>query len=123
MAKLIQKKLGGSTLIEVTIASVIIVIVFALASTLIASLWRSGPSERKMIANSCLLKIANHYEIEKNHLEDQTLPEGLKLEKVEEEYEGHADILMVTLKLSETNSGDVINQLLFLYPKDENSQN
>lgn len=123
MAKLIYKKLDGSTLVEVTVASVIIVIVFALASTLIASLWRSGPSDRKLAAHSYLMKIADDYANEKERLDEQVLPEGLKLETIEESYPDHADLVTVTLKLHDENSGDVLEQLQFLYGTDESDKN
>lgn len=122
MAQLMHRKLKGSTLIEVTVASVIIVVVFLLVSTLIANLWNAGPTARKLSAHSFLQQKADHYMSREDTRDEQGLPEGLKFEQKEETYEGYADIKQVTLTLRETGSDRILDELMFLLKSDEQAK-
>ena len=124
MALLIRRKLKGSTLIEVTVASVIIVVVFLLASTLIADLWKAGPTNRKLEGHAFLEQKADHDVFGEEDTGDEAdLPEGLKLEQKEAIYEGYTDVIQVTLTLRETGSGKVLDELVFLSPSDDKIEN
>lgn len=122
MAQLMKRKLKGSTLIEVTVASVIIVVVFLLVSTLIANLWKAGPTARKLSAHSFLQQKADHYVSGEDNKNEESLPEGLKFEQKEEPYEGYADIKQVTLTLRETGSDRILDELMFLLKSDEQAK-
>jgi hypothetical protein len=119
MAQLIFRKLKGSTLVEVTVASVIIVVVFLLASTLIANLWKTGPSQRKLAGHAFLQQKATIFLKKDVEAAEVVLPDGLAFEQVEEPYEGYSDIKQITLKLRETGSGAILDELIFLMPSDE----
>ena len=123
MAQLIRRKLKGSTLIEVTVASVIIVVIFLLASALIANLWKAGPTDRKLSGHAFLQQKADHYITGEDLTGEHALLEGLKLEQKEENYEGYADVKQVTLTLREEGSDAALDELIFLFPSDGQIEN
>ncbi len=64
MAKLIHKKLKASTLIEVLIAMVIIMVVFAIAMQVFGNVLRTGVSYKKLQAQSQMQLLSE--EVKKN---------------------------------------------------------
>lgn len=115
MAKLIMKKLNGSTLVEVTVAAVILVVVFLLVSMLIADLWKSGPSERKLYAHTYLQKLAMRYKVDEPSNQYEAVLDGLKYDRKIEVYNDYPDLKVITLSLRDTTSDKVFDQIKFLY--------
>lgn len=123
MAQLVLKKLKGSTLVEVMVAAVIIVVIFLLASTLIAKLWQSGPSFRKLEGHGALIKVMKQYQ---NNAPLDTLgilPEGLEISEEKEMYNGNKDVQQVHLFLKEKDSGSTIDGVIFLVKDEEKTSN
>jgi Tfp pilus assembly protein PilV len=78
MAKLITKKVAGSTLIEVLIAMVIIMVIFAIGIRIFGNVMRSGVSFEKIKAQQQLQLLAK--EIQK---EGTIASEDLKIDHID----------------------------------------
>jgi type II secretory pathway pseudopilin PulG len=121
MGKLNGKKLEGSTLIEVLIAMVIIMVVFSIAMGLFSNVLSSGVSMRKVQINQQLeslrLQVIENGKIEQEHLViDSVDYELIKTEQASSETD--------LLEIKANDHGTPAGNIRFLLKKNnENKEN
>lgn len=121
MGKLIKKKLEGSTLIEVLIAMVIIMVVFSIAMGLFSNVLSGGVSMRKVQINqqmeSLRLQVAERGEIEEEHVLIDGIDYQLSTTK-----QANSDMNLLEIKASD-HGVPAGNIRMLLKMKDENKEN
>ncbi|WP_316833728.1 type II secretion system protein [Pedobacter nutrimenti] len=99
MAKLKLQKLKASTLLEVIVAMVIILIVFVMAAQIYANVVQSSPSAEQQYLRATA---ENYFQnsLEEKEQDSAVLPDSTKIEKKTEAYAGYTDVFLCTVTFS-----------------------
>ncbi|PRY48078.1 hypothetical protein B0I27_11612 [Arcticibacter pallidicorallinus] len=101
MAKIATAKVSGSTLIEVVIATVIILVVFTLAIGIFTKVTQSGYSVSRTLAHQQMESIIDQ-SIRNQDYEDEVLEaDSINYEKIVVLYSGYDDLLLLQVEASQ----------------------
>jgi len=108
MAEIKKGKLKASTLLEVIIAMVIILVIFSLAVGVYNNVLSASPSIKKQQAQAITEGMITRSINEENWNDEQTNQEGITLEKKVVPYASYPDLVVITI--TATTEGKVLNQ-------------
>lgn len=97
MAKLIRRQVKASTLIEVIVAMVIILVIFTLSLRIYNNVLISSPSVKKKQADALIAELIRQSVEEKNWKDEEITRDSLRFKKVVVDDEKYADLVTVTV--------------------------
>lgn len=118
MAALINRKVGAGSIIEVVVALVIIMTVFALSLMIYIKIMGSSYSNRKLWAGNKLKEVANQVKKEKVFKDDIITEEELIIEVTVKSYPQSSDLVLLELEAKDLN-GVKLNEYKEIVLKDE----
>nr|WP_068893381.1 prepilin-type N-terminal cleavage/methylation domain-containing protein [Pedobacter panaciterrae] len=101
MAKLIANKVKASTLLEVIVAMVIIMIVFVIATGIYTNVIKSSPSIKQQQARALASGIIQQSTLDRDWTESSVQVDSITLQKEVLPYEGYADLILIRVTAKE----------------------
>lgn len=101
MAELSSRKLKASTLLEVIVAMVIIMIVFVLATGIFSNVIRSSPSLKAQRIHSISDEIIQNCMISRNWQDEVIQVDSMVFQKKAKPYMGQSDLILLDLRVIE----------------------
>lgn len=101
MAKLISNKVNASTLLEVIVAMVIIMVVFVIATGIYTNVIKSSPSIKQQQARALAAGIIQQSKIDHDWTESQVQVDSITLQKEVLPYEGYVDLILIKVTAKE----------------------
>ncbi|MNT07779.1 hypothetical protein D3C72_1424960 [compost metagenome] len=119
MAALINKRIRAGSLVEVVVALVIIMTVFALSLMIYIKIMGASFSGRKLWANSKLKEVANQVKKEHRFKDDTINEDELIIDITVKPYPQSSDLILLELEAKDLN-GIRLNEYKEIVLKDEN---
>lgn len=101
MARLITSKVKASTLLEVIIAMVVIMIIFVIATGIYTNIIKSSPSIKQQQGRALALGIVQQSKLEQDWVEKSILVDSITLQKEVVPYLDYQDLLLITVTAKE----------------------
>lgn len=98
MARIITAKISGSTLIEVVIATVIILAVFTIAMGIFTKVTQSGYSVSRTSAHQQMQYIVEHAIRDRNYEDERLQTDSIDYDKTVVPYTGYEDLLVIQVE-------------------------
>lgn len=102
MAKLSIQKLKASTLLEVIVAMVIIMIVFVLSTGIFSNIIRSSPSLKAQRINAISTGIIENSVTNKNWQDEVIHVDSMAFQKTVKRYLDQQDLILLSLSITES---------------------
>lgn len=119
MAQLKPNQVKASTLLEVIIAMVIILIVFVIATGIYTNVIRSSPSVKAQQARALAMSMIRESIAERDWTDESTEKDSVRLSKTVIPYEGYTDLLLITVTATEHGKTVGQSKQIIKKPEDE----
>lgn len=117
MAQL-NRKLKASTLLEVIVAMVVILIVFVLATGIYANVMRSSPSIKQQRVKALMAEMIAKSMAEENWKDEEVVADSISFQKTVLPYQNYADLFL--LQVLAVENGKEIGKVQRIVKAEEN---
>lgn len=101
MAKLTSHKVKASTLLEVIVAMVVIMVVFVIATGIYTNIIKSSPSIKQQQGRALASGLIEQSKLEHDWTEKSLLVDSIALQKEVVPYQDYSDLLLITVTAKE----------------------
>jgi len=101
MVKLASNKVKASTLLEVIVAMVIIMIVFVVATSIYTNVIKSSPSIKQQQARALAIGVIQQSKLDNDWTESSVQVDSMILQKEVLPYEEYADLILIRVTAKE----------------------
>lgn len=101
MAKLISNKVNASTLLEVIVAMVVIMIVFIIATGIYTNVIKSSPSVKQQQARALAIGVIQQSKLDHDWTESIAQVDSITLQKEVAPYGEYADLILIKVTAKE----------------------
>lgn len=116
MARL-KDKVQGSTLIEVLVAMIIIVICLGIASIIILNISKSGNTGLKLLAEQYAEKVIENSKLNHEYQDENYETEGIIIEKRVELYKNLDGLLELTVTVFNSDMKQLVQKKVLIIPE------
>lgn len=110
MAQLIKRKVKGSTLVEVLVSMVIIVLIVSILAMILINLSGGSSPGIMLLANQYTQQIIEDTEDIKTLIDEETSIEGLRIVKKVDSYKGSANLALVSVTIYDVKDQVVLRR-------------